>query len=64
VNLRLPDDVHELAVAAAARDDRSLNSWLVSIARREAGSTSTPDRPDGDPATPDPLRGRSDSPSP
>lgn len=36
VNLRLPDDVHEKAVAAAAADDRSLNSWLVAIVRRAA----------------------------
>jgi hypothetical protein len=34
VNLRLPDDVHEMAVAASAADDRSLNSWLVAVVRR------------------------------
>ncbi|WP_107438025.1 Arc family DNA-binding protein [Streptomyces mirabilis] len=32
VNLRLPDDLHERAKADA--DDRSLNSWLVSLVRR------------------------------
>jgi len=37
VNLRLPDDVHEMAVAAAAADDRSLNSWLIAIVRRATG---------------------------
>ena len=43
VNLRLPDDVHELAVTAAAADDRSLNSWLVAVVRR---ATETPIRSD------------------
>jgi predicted HicB family RNase H-like nuclease len=41
VNLRLPDDVHEMAVAAAAVDDRSLNSWLIAVVRRAAEPTST-----------------------
>ncbi|MFG3296049.1 toxin-antitoxin system HicB family antitoxin [Streptomyces sp. NPDC048179] len=50
VNLRLPDDVHALAVAAAATDDRSLNSWMISIVRRAAEPGGTPNRPDGDPA--------------
>jgi len=62
VNLRLPDDVHALAVAAAAADDRSLNSWLISVVRRAAESGSTPDRPGGGPATRAPLRGNPDSP--
>ncbi|MDX3311141.1 toxin-antitoxin system HicB family antitoxin [Streptomyces sp. NPDC054884] len=61
VNLRLPDDVHALAVAAAAADDRSLNSWLISVVRRAAEAPGTPDRPDGDPASPAPLRGKPDS---
>ncbi|WP_354431879.1 toxin-antitoxin system HicB family antitoxin [Streptomyces sp. FZ201] len=64
VNLRLPDDVHAMAVAAAAADDRSLNSWLVSVVRRAAESSGTPDRPGGDPATPAPLRGGGHSPRP
>ncbi|AWL33985.1 YlcI/YnfO family protein [Streptomyces albidoflavus] len=34
VNVRFPDDVHKAAVAAAAADDRSLNSWLVAVVRR------------------------------
>ena len=34
LNLRLPDDLHERAKAAAAVDDRSLNSWLVAAVRR------------------------------
>jgi predicted HicB family RNase H-like nuclease len=34
VHLRLPDDLHEKAKAAAEADDRSLNSWLVSLVRR------------------------------
>lgn len=33
-NLRLPEDVYEQAKSAAAADDRSLNSWLVSLVRR------------------------------
>lgn len=39
VNLRLPDDLHERAVAAAAADDRSLNSWLIVAVRRAIEST-------------------------
>lgn len=34
VNLRLPDDLRERAKAAAAADDRSLNSWLIAVVRR------------------------------
>jgi predicted HicB family RNase H-like nuclease len=36
VNLRLPDDLHELAKNAAVADDRSLNSWLVAVIRQAA----------------------------
>ncbi|MFB7084785.1 toxin-antitoxin system HicB family antitoxin [Streptomyces sp. NPDC056296] len=64
VNLRLPDDVHAMAAAAAAADDRSLNSWLISVVRRAAEPAGTPDRPDVDPATPAPLRGRGHPPRP
>ncbi|WP_405777542.1 toxin-antitoxin system HicB family antitoxin [Streptomyces sp. NBC_01538] len=64
VNLRLPDDVHALAVAAAAADDRSLNSWLISVVRRAVESSGTPDRSEGDPATRAPLRGNGHSPRP
>jgi predicted HicB family RNase H-like nuclease len=35
VNLGLPDDLHDQAKAAAEADDRSLNSWLVSLVRRD-----------------------------
>ncbi|WP_095046566.1 toxin-antitoxin system HicB family antitoxin [Streptomyces sp. WM6386] len=45
VNLRLPDDLHEQAVAAAADDDRSLNSWLVAVVRRAVTPGSAQDRP-------------------
>ncbi|MFD8805397.1 toxin-antitoxin system HicB family antitoxin [Streptomyces sp. NPDC059597] len=64
VNLRLPDDVHAAAVVAAAADDRSLNSWLISVVRRAAQPSGTPDRPDGDPATPASLRRTGNSPRP
>ncbi|MEU9185892.1 toxin-antitoxin system HicB family antitoxin [Streptomyces sp. NPDC048484] len=64
VNLRLPDDVHAMAVAAAATDDRSLNSWLIAIVRRAAEPGRTPNRPDGDSATSAPLRGNGHSPRP
>ncbi|WP_329368979.1 toxin-antitoxin system HicB family antitoxin [Streptomyces sp. NBC_01483] len=64
VNLRLPDGLHELAVAAAADDDRSLNSWLVAVVRRTVESGGTPNRPDGDSATSAPLRGNGHSPRP
>ncbi|WP_155830411.1 YlcI/YnfO family protein [Glycomyces tenuis] len=38
VNLRLPDDLHELAKRAAEADDRSLNSWIIATIRRATGS--------------------------
>lgn len=34
LNLRLPDDLYAKAKTLAATDDRSLNSWLVSLVRR------------------------------
>ncbi|MCZ4511417.1 toxin-antitoxin system HicB family antitoxin [Streptomyces sp. ActVer] len=64
VNLRLPDDVHEMAVAAAAADDRSLNSWLISVVRHAAEPGETPNRPGGDSAALAPLRGSGHSPRP
>jgi hypothetical protein len=64
VNLRLPDDLHELAVAAAAGDDRSLNSWLISVVRSAVESGETPNRPGGDSATSTPLRESGHSPRP
>ncbi|WP_220137748.1 toxin-antitoxin system HicB family antitoxin [Streptomyces himalayensis] len=64
VNLRLPDDLHEQARAAAAADDRSLNSWLVAVVRRAVISGETPNRPEGDSANPAPLRGSGHSPRP
>ncbi|MFF2426202.1 YlcI/YnfO family protein [Streptomyces mirabilis] len=63
VNLRLPDDLHEQARAAADADDRSLNSWLIAAVRRAVTSGKTPDR-EGDSATPAPLRGSGHSPRP
>lgn len=47
VNLRLPDDLHEQARAAADADDRSLNSWLVAVVRRAVTLGETPNRPEG-----------------
>ncbi|MFF2129944.1 Arc family DNA-binding protein [Streptomyces olivochromogenes] len=64
VNLRLPDDLHEQARAAADADDRSLNSWLVTVVRRAVTPGTTLNRPDGDPATAAPLRGSGHSPRP
>lgn len=64
VNLRLPDDVHEMAVAAAAADDRSLNSWLIAVVRRAAAPDEVPSRPGGDSAIPDPPLGSGHSPRP
>ncbi|MCT9076949.1 Arc family DNA-binding protein [Streptomyces fulvoviolaceus] len=52
VNLRLPDDLHEQARAAADADDRSLNSWLIAVVRRAVTLGETPNRPEGDSATP------------
>ncbi|MGX1673198.1 Arc family DNA-binding protein [Streptomyces sp. NPDC055400] len=56
-NLRLPEDLYDAAKDAAVADDRSLNSWLVSLVRRAVEPGDTPDRPGGDSATPAPLRG-------
>nr|WP_307630572.1 toxin-antitoxin system HicB family antitoxin [Streptomyces turgidiscabies] len=64
VNLRLPDDVHTMAVAAASADDRSLNSWLIAVVRRAAEPGETPNRPSGDAAIPAPLHGSGHSPRP
>ncbi|MCT9108041.1 YlcI/YnfO family protein [Streptomyces mirabilis] len=64
VNLRLPDDLHEQARAAAEADDRSLNSWLIAAVRRAVTPGKTPNRPEGDSATPAPLRGSGHSPRP
>lgn len=61
VNLRLPDDVHALAVAAADADDRSLNSWLIAVVRRAVVSVDA-EPPGGDSAARAPLRGKPDSP--
>ncbi|NEC86193.1 toxin-antitoxin system HicB family antitoxin [Streptomyces sp. SID12501] len=64
MNLRLPDDVHELAVAAASADDRSLNSWLIAVVRRAAESSEAPNHAGGDSAIPAPLHGSGHSPRP
>ncbi|MEU8802353.1 Arc family DNA-binding protein [Spirillospora sp. NPDC048819] len=56
-NFRLPEDLYDRAKAAAQADDRSLNSWLVSLVRHAVEQGATPDHLDGDPATPDPPRG-------
>ncbi|MFE2319687.1 YlcI/YnfO family protein [Streptomyces sp. NPDC059441] len=64
VNLRLPDDLHEQARAAAEADDRSLNSWLIAAVRRAVTSDKTPNRPEGDSTAPAPLRGSGHSPRP
>ncbi|MDQ0934395.1 Arc family DNA-binding protein [Streptomyces turgidiscabies] len=62
VNLRLPDDVHEMAVAAASRDDRSLNSWLIAVVRRAAESGEPSNHAGGDSTMPSPLRGSGHAP--
>jgi hypothetical protein len=64
VNLRLPDDVHEMAVAAATADDRSLNSWLIAVVRRAAEPGETPNSPGGDSGIPAPLHGNWHPPRP
>ncbi|MGY1501801.1 Arc family DNA-binding protein [Streptomyces sp. QTS52] len=64
VNLRLPDDVHEMAVAAATADDRSLNSWLIAVVRRATESSEALNRVGGNSAIPAPLHGSDRSPRP
>ncbi|MFF2460842.1 Arc family DNA-binding protein [Streptomyces mirabilis] len=61
-SLRIPADLHEQVTAQAAADRRSLNSEILHLLevaltapRPDAGS------PDGDPASPAPLRGKPDS---
>ncbi|MCX4855845.1 Arc family DNA-binding protein [Streptomyces canus] len=63
-NLRLPEDLYDSAKDAAATDDRSLNSWLVSLVRHAVEPRDTPNRPDGDSAVPAPLGGSGHSPRP
>jgi predicted HicB family RNase H-like nuclease len=41
VNLRLPDDLHALLVAAAKDDTRSLNSEIIHLLRRALERRST-----------------------
>ena len=45
LNLRLPDDLYDKAKAFAATDDRSLNSWLVSLVRRAVEDGERPSTP-------------------
>ncbi|WP_328779319.1 Arc family DNA-binding protein [Streptomyces canus] len=63
-NLRLPEDLYDAAKDAAATDDRSLNSWLVSLVRHAVAPRDTPNRPDGESAVPVPPRGSGPSPRP
>jgi hypothetical protein len=51
-NLRIPEDLYEKAKAAAAADDRSLNSWLITLVRQAVSPGQMSDRSDGDPAIP------------
>lgn len=66
LNLRLPEELHARLAAQATADRRSLNSEILHLI--EVGlaviAPETPDRPDGDPATPAPLRGSGHSPRP
>ncbi|MFD8003025.1 YlcI/YnfO family protein, partial [Streptomyces mirabilis] len=64
VNLRLPDDLHEQARAAADADDRSLNSWLIAAVRRAVTSGKTPPRPLSGLAPPPPRPGGGGWPPP
>ncbi|MFL1376487.1 MULTISPECIES: Arc family DNA-binding protein [unclassified Nocardiopsis] len=43
VNLRLPDDLNDKLKEAAARDDRSVNSYLVALIRRTVEQQGAPD---------------------
>ncbi|AXE78398.1 toxin-antitoxin system HicB family antitoxin [Streptomyces atratus] len=63
LNLRIPDDLHVRLAAQAAADRRSLNSEILHLIEvgLAAIASGTPDRPDGDPASPAPLRGKPDS---
>ncbi|MBV6699411.1 Arc family DNA-binding protein [Kitasatospora aureofaciens] len=63
--LRIPDDLHDRITVQAATDRRSLNSEMLHLLEvaLTTVSTETPDRLDGDSATPDPLRGKPHSPT-
>ncbi|MGX1671403.1 Arc family DNA-binding protein [Streptomyces sp. NPDC055400] len=50
-NLRLPETLYARAKNAADADDRSLNSWLVSLVRNAVESSETPNHPGGDPTS-------------
>ncbi|MDV5145533.1 Arc family DNA-binding protein [Streptomyces sp. SBC-4] len=64
LNVRFPDDLYEQIKHAAAADDRSLNSWLVSLARHAVVAGETPRHPEGDSTTPSPPHGNGHSPRP
>ncbi|WGD42349.1 TA system antitoxin ParD family protein [Streptomyces cathayae] len=62
-NVRFPDDLHARVRAQAAADRRSINSEILHLIEvgLAAVASGTRDRPDGDPASPAPLRGGPDS---
>ncbi|WP_017601411.1 Arc family DNA-binding protein [Nocardiopsis lucentensis] len=45
ITVRLPDELNEQLKAAAAADDRSVNSYLVALIRRTVGAGETTNRP-------------------
>lgn len=45
MNLRLPDDLHELLRDLAAQDKRSLNSYIVVALERDSAGKTPPPRP-------------------
>ncbi|MFF9474483.1 Arc family DNA-binding protein [Streptomyces roseolus] len=61
--VRFPDDLYDRIRTQATADRRSIHAELLHLLEvgLSAVAPETPDRPGGDPATPAPLRGRSNS---
>ncbi|MFC6059742.1 Arc family DNA-binding protein [Streptomyces pratens] len=65
-NVRFPDDLHARVRAQAGADRRSINSEILHLIEVGLATVApeTPDRPDGDPPSSAPLRGKPDSSRP
>lgn len=50
LSLRLPDELHQAAVAAARTDERSLNSWILRAIREQLARQAIVKSGDGRPA--------------
>ena len=61
ITLRLPAGIHALLTTQARTGRRSLNAEIVHLMEAALGDIKDAGPPDGESATPDPLRGKPDS---